>query len=153
MKELSLSSPCFEEGGLSPTEHTGYGEDRSPELVLTGLCEGAVTLALLLDDLDHPVPAYNHWVVWNIPPAARLPGGLPGGGAVGPLGQAVQGVGYGKNRYRGPKPPFRWSHRYRFRVFALDCRLELPPTARKRQLLAAIRGHILQEAALTGHFR
>ena len=91
--------------------------------------------------------------VWNIPPAARLPGGLPGGGAVGPLGQAVQGVGYGKNRYRGPKPPFRWSHRYRFRVFALDCRLELPPTARKRQLLAAIRGHILQEAALTGHFR
>lgn len=153
MKELSLSSPCFEEGGLIPIECTGYGADRFPELALSGLCKEAVTLALLMDDLDHPIPAYNHWVVWNIPPVILLLGGLPGGDPTGPLGLAVQGVGYGKNRYRGPKPPFHWSHRYRFRVFALDCRLKLHPTSRKKQLLKAIQGHVLQEATLTGHFR
>lgn len=58
---------------------------------------------------------------------------------------AIQGCGYGKHRYRGPKPPFNWSHIYHFNVFSLDCRLDLPSTARKKDLLAAMQGHILQK--------
>ena len=65
----------------------------------------------------------------------------------------MQGRGYGKNRYRGPKPPFHWSHRYRYHVYVLDCLLDLPSTAGKRDLLSAMEGHILQQGVLTGHYR
>lgn len=153
MEKLRVSSPCFEEGGLIPVRHTGHGEDVSPKLVLEGLSAEAVTLAVTLDDMGHPIPAYNHWVIWNIPATAVLPEDIPHGETVESLGGAVQGRGYGKHGYRGPKPPFRWSHSYHFSVFALDCRLDLPPAARKKDLLAAMRGHVLQTAVLTGHYR
>lgn len=153
MENLNVSSPCFQEGGLIPAAHTGHGADRSPELRLGGLSAAAVSLAVLMDDLDHPIPAYNHWVIWNIPAAPVIPGCIPHGGCVRTLGNAVQGRGYGKNRYRGPKPPLRCSHTYRFTVYVLDCLLDLPDTARKRGVLRAMRGHVLQQAALTGHYR
>lgn len=153
MGDLVVSSPCFAQGGRIPIEHTGYGRDGSPALVLTGLCGAAVSLAIIMDDMGHPIPAYNHWVFWNIPATASIPGDIPPGERVDALGGAVQGIGYGKHRYRGPKPPFRWSHVYRFHVFALDGFLDLPGTSRKRQLIAAMQGHIVQQAMLTGHFR
>ena len=153
MEVLTLTSPDFAEGGLIPIVCTGHGADRSPAFCLAGLRPDAVSLAFLLDDLDHPVPAYNHWVAWNFPPSAVFPGGIPAGEQVTALGGAVQGCGYGKHRYRGPKPPFHWSHRYRFQVFALDRMLTLPASARKRDLLAAMEGHVLQQAELTGHYR
>lgn len=153
MKKFVVSSPCFENGGLIPVEHTGYGADQSPELVLEGLRDDAKFLAITLDDLGHPIPAYNHWIIWNLPAMSVVPGGIPHGKQVASLDNAVQGCGYGKNCYKGPKPPFHCSHVYRFRVFALDCMLDLPSTTRKRKLLAAIQGHILQQAELMGHFR
>ena len=69
------------------------------------------------------------------------------------LGGAVQGLGYGKNRYRGPKPPFNWLHLYQFNVYVLDCLLDLSFKARKGNLIAAMQGHILQKGALTGYFQ
>ena len=153
MKKLTVLSPCFPEGGLIPVDCTGYGKDLSPQLVLEGLSREAASLAVILDDMGHPVPAYNHWTVWNLPAQPVIPGGIPAGERVEALGGAVQGRGYGKHRYRGPKPPFSWSHVYYFHVYALDCRLDLPPSARKRGLLAAMEGHILQEGLLTGHYR
>jgi len=65
----------------------------------------------------------------------------------------VQGRGYGKHRYSGPKPPFNWSHRYQFNIFVLDCFLDLPSRSRKRQLKKTMDGHILQKAVLVGHYR
>ena len=153
METLRVTSPAFADGGLIPVEHTGFGADRSPELRLEGLCAGALSLAVILDDMGHPIPAYNHWMIWNLPPRPVIPGGIPQGERVEALGGAVQGRGYGRNRYRGPKPPFHWSHLYHFNVYALDCVLDLPPTARKKDLLAAMEGHILQHALLTGHYR
>ena len=67
MQTLTISSPSFTDGALIPVIHTGYGADQSPELVLHGLCEEAVSLAVILNDMDHPIPAYNHWVIWNLP--------------------------------------------------------------------------------------
>ncbi|MDR1769826.1 MAG: hypothetical protein LBS02_04210 [Hungatella sp.] len=61
--------------------------------------------------------------------------------------------GYGRNNYRGPKPPFNWPHLYQFNVYALDCLLDLPGKSRKRDVLAAMQGHILQEGCLVGRFR
>lgn len=152
MQELTISSPAFAEGGLIPLKHTGYGEDVSPELRLDGLQEDAVSMAVIMNDMDHPVPAYNHWVIWNLPAMSVIPEHIPPGTQIEALGKAVQGRGYGKNQYRGPKPPFHWSHRYQYHVYVLECRLELPPAARKRDLLAAMKGHILQQAVLTGHY-
>ena len=153
MDKLIVSSPGFDNKGLIPIEYTGRGQDISPELILENLCEEAVSIAVIMNDMGHPVPAYNHWVIWNIPPASTIPADIPHGLRVESLGNAVQGRGYGKNRYRGPKPPFNWSHIYHFNVYVLDCRLELPPTARKRHLLEAMQGHILQQAVLTGHYK
>ena len=110
------------------------------------------SIAIIMDDMGHPIPAYNHWVIWNIPAISLIPENIPHGEQVDSLG-AIQGCGYGKHRYRGPKPPFNWSHIYHFNVFSLDCRLDLPSTARKKDLLAAMQGHILQKSVLAGHYR
>lgn len=153
MDKLTVSSPSFQDGGLIPLEHTGHGEDRSPELVLGGLSKDAVSIAVIMNDMDHPVPAYNHWVIWNIPAMPVIPGNIPRGAQLSSMGSAVQGRGYGRNRYRGPKPPFHWSHVYHFNVYVLDCFFDLPSTARKRDVLRAMQGHMLQHAVLTGHYR
>lgn len=153
MQELKVTSPAFAEGGLIPVKHTGHGDDISPALRLEGLTSEAKSLAILMDDLDHPIPAYSHWVIWNLPVLPVIPEHLPHGESVAGFPGAMQGRGYGRHRYRGPKPPFRWSHRYRFTVYALDTRLSLPAEARKRQVLQAMQGHILQQGELTGHYR
>lgn len=153
MENLIISSPCFEHGGLIPVEHTGHGADHSPELILHGLTKAAVSTAILMNDMGHPIPAYNHWIIWNIPPTAVIPGKIPPGRSVSSLGGAMQGLGYGKHQYRGPKPPFNWSHVYDYNVFVLDCFLDLPDRAKKKDLLNAMQGHILQQAVLSGHYR
>lgn len=150
---LHVTSPAFEEGGTIPVRYTGHGEDISPELHLSPLAEGAVSLAVLMDDLDHPVPAYSHWVVWNLPAGETIPGDIPPGEELPALGEARQGRGYGRHRYRGPKPPFNWSHRYRYAVYVLDTRLDLPAAARKKDVLRAMQGHILQQGELMGRYR
>lgn len=78
---------------------------------------------------------------------------IASGKVVPDLGGAVQGKGYGKHRYRGPKPPFGWSHVYQFNVYALNKKLDLPATSRKRDLLNALNGAVLQQGVLLGHFR
>lgn len=154
MQPLAITSPAFRQGGPIPKRHTGFGADVSPALHLSGLCPEAVSLAVILDDLDIPLlPAYPHWLIWNLPPAAEIPEQIPDGASV--LGGAVQGTAYGRNCYRGPKPPFfiLTPHRYIFRVYALDCRLELDATAVRRTLIRAMDGHILQQGSLLGIYR
>ena len=156
MNTLTLISPAFAKGCPIPKRHTGFGEDLSPALSLSGLCEAAVSMALVLEDLDVPFcKAYCHWLVWNLPPMAEIPEGIPHGPSVPSLENAVQGIGYGVHRYRGPYPPpfLRTPHRYVFRAYALDCRLDLSPTARRRSLMNAMSGHILQETSLLGTFQ
>lgn len=155
MDTLRLTSPAFSEGGAIPVRYTGFGEDLSPVLCLSGLYGGAVSMALVLEDLDVPLcKTYSHWLIWNLPLLAEIPEGVPHGPSVLSLENAVQGVGYGRHRYRGPHPPpfHHKAHRYVFRVYVLDCRLDLPPAARRRALIKAMSGHILQEASLLGTF-
>ncbi len=151
--DLIVTSPAFENEGLIPIEYTGYGADISPELHLSPINEAAKSLAIIMDDMGHPVPAYNHWVIWNIPVMQTIPANIAYGVNVSALNGAVQGRGYGKNRYRGPKPPFNWSHRYQFNIYVLDCLLDLPGNSRKRDLLNAMQGHILQQGVLVGKYR
>jgi Raf kinase inhibitor-like YbhB/YbcL family protein len=153
VQEFIVTTPAFEHEGLIPKEHTGYGSDISPELHLRNIDENAKSIAVIMDDVGHPIPAYNQWVIWNIPVLQIIPAHLTHGKSVEGLSGAVQGRGYGKHRYRGPKPPFNWSHRYQFNVYVLDCILDLPGTSRKRDLLQAMDGHVLQKASIVGHYR
>lgn len=149
--ELIVTSPSFVDG-IIPEQFTGNGEDRSPKLVFENLSEKAVSIAIIMDDLDIPViGVYNHWTIWNIPPQNQIPEGIPHGTTVQELGDALQGVGFGVHRYRGPKPPFG-SHRYQFHVFVLDTMLDLEASSGKKDLLAAMEGHILQYGSVIGSY-
>ena len=151
---LEVTSNGFEDGGYIPIKYTGRGEDISPELIIHDINSDAKSIAIIMDDLDHPIGVYNHWVIWNITAdLTKIPEGIPRQEVVPSLGDAIQGKsGYGgKHYYRGPKPPFG-SHKYIFKVYVLDIILDLEKDAGKRTLQEAMDGHILQYGTLTGHF-
>ena len=151
---LHVTCPAFGKDGLIPKRHTGFGEDISPQFSIDGLQGEVKTLAIIMDDLDVPFSgALNHWLIWNLPPENTIAEDIPHG-AECPNG-ARQGLAYGKNRYRGPKqPPFiKKAHRYRFCVYGLDCALELPAASRKKDLMQARSGHILQSGEITGWYQ
>jgi len=153
---LNVQSPAFEHNGFMPKKHTGFDVDISPAFRIMNLCDNAVSIAVIMDDLDIPfIRAFNHWLIWNIPQTSEIPENIPYGSIVPKLGNAVQGMGYGKNRYRGPKQPVfvRNVHRYVFHFFVLDCFLDLDCTARKKELLKAMKGHILQQGSITGKYK
>ena len=149
---LNVSSPSFENLGAMPDKHTGRGEDISPALELSGLVDGAASVAIIMDDLDVPWGSnYTHWVVWNIPAIAYIPEGLSHGETIAELNGAIQGTAYGVNCYRGPLPPFG-THRYQFHVFVLDTALDLDASRGKSDLTAAMDGHILQYGTIIGWY-
>ena len=149
MELLHIRCPGIEDGKFL-LDHTGRGRDLSPELILENLSPAAVTLAVTLEDMSHPIKNFTHWVIWNLPAADRIPGAIPAGKTT--LDGGVQGVAYGLHRYAGPKPPRRTQHTYRFTVYALDCALDLSPASRKKVFLRAAEGHVLQRGSISGIF-
>ena len=109
-----------------------------------------------MDDLDIPfLPAYNHWLIWNIPAMQEIPEKIPHGPEIPGLGNARQGIAYGKNKYRGPKQPvfIRNMHRYVFRIYVLDCFLDLTAASVKKDLTEAMEGHVLQQGSIMGKYK
>lgn len=154
MSKLTLSSPAFEPENWMPNDFGGYGEDKSPELHIENIVDGAMSMAITLDDLGHPIrPGYNHWVAWNLPPVVMIPESLPKGAVNEQPFHIEQGIAYGKHCYRGPKPPFNWNHRYRFTVYVLDMVLDISADSDKAALTKAMDGHILQTACLHGKYQ
>lgn len=149
---LTVTSSAFEELGTIPDKYTGRGEDISPDLEFSDLAEDAVSIAIIMDDLDVPWKSnFTHWVIWNIPAANDIPEGISHGATIPEIEGAVQGVAFGRNRYRGPMPPFG-THRYQFHVFVLDTTLDLDSSCGKNDLLDAMEGHTLQYGTLTGWY-
>lgn len=152
--QLKIECPSFHKDGEIPPRYTGFGEDISPKFLINDLMNPVESIAIIMDDLDIPIiKELNHWLIWNLPAASEISENIPYG-AVCPNG-AVQGIGYGKNRYRGPKqPPFiHKAHRYRFTVYGLDCVLNLPSTSKKDDLIKAMSGHILQSGEVMGWYK
>ncbi len=152
---MIVRSTAFENNGIIPQKHTGFGEDVSPELIITDAPENAVSLAIILDDLDVPFQKnFTHWIIWNIPVTDVIPEGLPCGAVIREPIPACQGTAWGKHQYRGPKQPFfiRKEHRYVFTVYALDCQLDISEHSRKKNLIDVMHGHISAEARLIGKF-
>ncbi len=141
---MKISSPAFEQNKMIPKKYTCDGEDLSPPLKFEDIPAGAVSLVLIVDDPDAPVGTFVHWTIWNIAPATtEIPqGSVPG--------EAQQGMtDFGKVGYGGPCPPFG-THRYFFKLAALDTPLQLPTSSRKSDIEAALGGHILAQAELIG---
>jgi Raf kinase inhibitor-like YbhB/YbcL family protein len=145
---IDVRSTAFEEGGAIPPQYTCDGLDVSPPLQWSSIPEGTRSLALIVDDPDAPSGTFVHWAIYNLPPdTRRLPEDVPNRETL-PSG-AVQGVnGAGTVGYSGPCPP-SGTHRYFFKVYALDT--ELDPGA--EDLLRAMEGHVLAEGRLMGTYR
>jgi len=144
---MRLWSPVFTENGKIPPEYTCDGKDVSPPLRIENIPEKSRSLALIVDDPDAPGGTWVYWIVWNIPPStAEIPSGsVPKG--------AMQGLNSFKTtEYGGPCPP-SGSHRYYFKMYALDADLSVPGRATKADLERAMSGHVLAEAQAMGRYR
>ena len=149
--EIKITSSAFEDGALIPAKYTCDGEDVSPPLQWEAVPEGTKSIALISDDPDAPVGTWIHWVLYNLPAevkelAEAVPADetLPGG--------ARQGTtDFGRIGYGGPCPP-SGTHRYFFKIYALDTDVDLPRGADKSELLEAMQGHILGEGRLMGKY-
>ncbi len=149
---LEISSPAFSEGEMIPTRYTCDGPDVSPELSWSGVPEAAKSLALICDDPDAPMGTWVHWVLFNIPSSANgLTAEIPSHASL------ENGARHGTNDFRrlgygGPCPP-GGTHRYFFKLYALDTELNLDNGVTKAQLVEAMKGHILAEGQLMGKYK
>ena len=146
VSSISITSPSFQAGGDIPAKFTCDGTNVSPELHISAVPNEAKSLVLIVDDPDAPRGLFTHWIVWNIDPKTTrvAENSAPTAG--------VQGINdFGKRNYGGPCPP-SGTHRYFFKIFALDTKLELKPGARRAELDAAMRGHILAQGELMGRY-
>jgi len=143
---ISITSPAFQAGGDIPAKFTCNGTNISPELQISGVPNEAKSLVLIIDDPDAPRGLFTHWIVWNIDPKTTQ---VAENSA--PVG-AVQGTSdFGKRNYGGPCPP-SGTHRYFFKMFALDTKLDLKPSARRAELDAAMRSHVLGQGELMARY-
>jgi Raf kinase inhibitor-like YbhB/YbcL family protein len=142
---MKITSSAFHEGTNISSKFTCDGSDTSPPLQIAGVPPGAKSLVLIVDDPDAPGGLFTHWLVWNIPPhtSSIAEGSAPKG---------VQGANdFGKSGYRGPCPPLG-THRYSFKIFALDRELDLRSGAKRREVDAAMKGHVIAQGELVGRY-
>lgn len=141
---MKISSPEFEHNGFIPKKFTCQGEDISPALIIEDIPKEAKSLALIVDDPDAPMGMWVHWVVFDIPLINRIEENtIPG----------KQGRNdFGRNSYGGPCPP-SGTHRYFFKIYALDKKLNLTEGLTKKELEKAMEGHTLGQAGLIGLYK
>ncbi len=143
---MKLTSSEFANNGAIPSEFTCDSSNINPELTISEVPKNSKSLALIMDDPDAPIGTFVHWVVWNIPAETRQiqkstePSGIHGKGGSGKLG------------YIGPCPP-SGTHRYFFKLYALDLILGLPEGSAKKDLEMAMQGHILEKTELMGTYK
>jgi Raf kinase inhibitor-like YbhB/YbcL family protein len=150
---LSLSSTAFKEGDKIPAKYTCDGQDISPLLTWGEPPQLTQAFVLIVDDPDAPGGVFTHWVLFNIPAIARqLEEGIAAQERL--RNGALQGKNdFGRIGYGGPCPPRGPAHQYRFTLYALDKSLDSKPGASKKQIVDAMKGHILAQGQLTGTYQ
>lgn len=144
---MQLTSLAFSHNQSMPPKYTCDVENVNPPLSISDVPEGAKSLALIVDDPDAPRGDWVHWLVWNISPNTKevAENSFPQG--------AIQGItDFGKNEYGGPCPP-SGTHRYQFKLYALDTTLSLSPSTKKADLEKAMEGYILTQTMLVGLYQ
>jgi Raf kinase inhibitor-like YbhB/YbcL family protein len=141
MKQLTIGSPAFENKQAIPKKYTCDAEDINPPLTINGTPKETKSLVLIVEDPDAPIGLWIHWVVWNIPPTNIInENSVPG----------TEGLNTARNhRYGGPCPP-SGTHRYFFKVYALDAELELSENSAKKDVEKAMQGHVIAQGELRG---
>jgi len=150
---LPFKTTAFENGGWIPKKCTCDGANISPALQWGEPAAGTQSFALIVDDPDAPRGIWVHWVAYNLPARARsLPEGLPSDREL-PDGTRQGRNDSGKIGYSGPCPPHGSTHRYFFKLYALNFKIDLPPGASKGELEQAMRDHIVSQAEIMGRFQ
>src|SRR5262249_32188097 len=143
--KMKITSFAFQEGGNIPSKFSCDGADTSPPLQISDVPSGAKSLVLIVDDPDAPSGLFTHWTVWNIPSQTSNI-------AEGSTSKGLQGTNdFGKSGYGGPCPP-SGTHRYYFKIFALDRELDLPSGVKRGRLDAAIKDHVIAQGELMGRY-
>jgi len=149
---LQLSTTAFPAGGTIPKKFTCDGADVSPALSWTDTPAGTQSFALIVDDPDAPGRVWVHWVLYNLPGATQK---LPEG--VGKDPELADGSRQGRNDfgklgYNGPCPPRGPAHRYFFKLYALDSKLDLKPGSTKSDVERGMKNHVLAQTEVMGSF-
>jgi len=143
--KMKITSSAFQEGATIPSKFTCDSADASPPLQIADIPSEAKSLALIVDDPDAPSGLFTHWLVWNLSPQTSTV-------AEGSAPKGVHGTNdSGNSGYGGPCPP-SGTHRYYFKIFALDRELDLPFGAKRGQLDAAMKGHVVAQGELMGRY-
>lgn len=144
ISNMKISSSAFGNNEKIPKKFTCDGQDLNPPLKFEEVPQNAKSLVLIMDDPDAPGRIFVHWTIWNIPPETReiAENTVPAGAVLGM-------TDFGKAGYGGPCPP-SGTHRYFFKLYALDTTLQLPSSATKAEVEALMSGHILSQTELIG---
>jgi Raf kinase inhibitor-like YbhB/YbcL family protein len=143
--KMKITSSAFQQGGNIPSKFTCDGSNTSPPLQISDVPSEAKGLVLIVDDPDAPSGLFTHWTAWNISPQTSTV-------AEGSTPKGMHGTNdFGKSGYGGPCPP-SGAHRYYFKIFALDRELDLPAGAKRGQLDAAMKGHVIAQGELMGRY-
>jgi Raf kinase inhibitor-like YbhB/YbcL family protein len=143
--KMKITSSAFQQGGNIPSKFSCDGANANPPLQISDVPPEAKSLVLIVDDPDAPSGLFTHWAVWNISPQTSTI-------AEGSTPKGVQGTNdFGRSGYGGPCPP-SGTHRYYFKIFALDRELDLPFGAKRSQLDAAMKGHVIAQGELMGRY-
>jgi Raf kinase inhibitor-like YbhB/YbcL family protein len=150
---MRLTSAAFADGQPIPAKYTCDGTDVSPPLAWTNAPVNTKSFALIADDPDAPMGTWVHWVLYDL---SVITGALPEGVEKSQhiTGNAMQGLNdFRRLGYGGPCPPSGKPHRYFFKIYALDTRLNLKPGLTKKELLKVTNGHVLAEGQLMGTYQ
>jgi Raf kinase inhibitor-like YbhB/YbcL family protein len=153
MENISIYVDGFKDGTTIPDVYTCKGKDISPSLSWKEIPAGTKSIALIMDDPDAPGGTFVHWVLYNVPEnTQKLPEGIQHDKTL-PDG-SMQGItDFGRTGYGGPCPPPGKPHRYYFKIYALDSKINLPPGALKKQLENEMSGHILAKGEIIGIYK
>lgn len=142
--ELTIGSTSFAPMEGIPAKYTCEGENINPAITIENIPQGTKSLALIVDDPDAPGGTFDHWLIWNIRPMEMI------------IENTVPGIegknSFGKSKYMGPCPP-SGTHRYYFKVFALDKLLEIPGGSDKSTLEKAMKGHLLAKGEIIAIYK
>ncbi len=152
MEEIKITSSAFDQGGPIPSKYTCDGANVSPPLRWTGVPEGTVSIAIISDDPDAPMGTWVHWVLYNLPGQTKeLAQDFPPDETL-PDGTRQGITDFGSTGYGGPCPP-SGTHRYFFKIYAMDNKIDIVSVINKKDLVKAMEGHILAQGQLMGKYK
>lgn len=150
--DIQITSPAFKNQEMIPAKYTCDGQNISPPLEFTNIPEDTRTLALIVEDPDAPMGTFTHWITYNMPPdIAELPEALPDDETL--MDGARQGINdFDRIGYGGPCPP-KGTHRYYFRIYALNAVIDSTSMVNKQDIWEKMQGHIITAGELMGKYK